>query len=84
MMAIHDKGLIVQTYIFQCQTTTGGLPWQHQTEMASDEMALEYGARLAKDFIGARWFMSLLVFSADKLIGTIVINEPSTSIKYRG
>jgi hypothetical protein len=68
----------------QIQTTTGALPWEHDTEMAgSESMAIEYGARHAKAFNGVNWFMAMLVWRMEEepmLLATIRLQEPDVRI----
>ncbi len=52
----------MQSYKMVTQTTTGGLQWEYDFEMASDATAIEYTLYHTAQFAGVRWFMSMLLF----------------------
>jgi hypothetical protein len=77
----------MKKYLYQIQTTVAAQTWKIEMTMASDDMALEYGARIVKDFVGIRWFMKLLVFclyEPGRLVGEITIAEPRAIIHNTG
>jgi hypothetical protein len=69
-------------YKMQVQTSTGGVCWEYNFEMASNAMAAEYAMRHTKQFAGVNWFMSLLLWRRDefdtedwRVVGEYGLNE---------
>ncbi len=67
----------MKTYRFICRTATCGHSWQIDAELASHAMALEYGSKIAKDFIHCNWFMALDIWmiEPESYVGQITLAE---------
>lgn len=62
----------MQLYRYICRTQTSGHSWQVEATFPSHAMALEYGSKIAKDFIHCPWFMSLDVWLVENEAGSYV------------
>lgn len=65
-------------YRYICITQTSGHSWQFENTFPSHPMTLEYGSKIAKDFIHCPWFMSLDVWQVEpgeSHVGNITLAE---------
>jgi hypothetical protein len=64
----------MQSYKMVTQTSTGGLQWEYNFDMASDAMATDYAMRHTAQFACVPWFMSMVLFK-DEAPGTATTQD---------